>query len=165
MSGWHIDSGRYGETTLDGLNAVQMVHSAGHMANGNFRVAFYLDERANAAQREALSTIFSIKPGGAFASMAKAVAQDLGVRFVPVTVESSGKRRKLSIGGIGDADVTAVVGQDNKDVLLYNVPDNPEQTGPLVVGRSARTTYNDYDIHLDVSGKGGGYSPFAISST
>jgi hypothetical protein len=69
-----------------------MLHSPGHMANGNFRVAFYLDDRANAMQREALNAIFSIKSGGAFASGAKKVAQDLGVRFVPITIETSGRR-------------------------------------------------------------------------
>jgi hypothetical protein len=160
--GHHIESGRYGEVTLDGLNAVWMIHSDGHMANGNFRVAFYLDERANAAQREALSVVFSIKPGGAFASTAKSVAQDLGIRFVPITVEASGRRRKLSIAGIADADVTAITGRDDKEIVLDNMPD---EVGPLVVGRASRTTYKDYDIQLDVSGKGGGYSRFALSST
>jgi hypothetical protein len=131
------------------------------MANGDFRVAFYLDERANAAQREALSAIFSVKPGGAFASMSNAVAQDLGLRFVPITYEESGKRWKASIGKIASADITAIPSRDGKEVVLDNLPD---EIGPHVIGRSSHTTYKDHDIQLDVSGKTGAYMPFAFSS-
>jgi hypothetical protein len=94
--------------------------------------------------------------------MAKAVARDLGIRFVPISLEASGRRRKLSIAGIAVADVTAITGRDDKEIVLDNMPD---EVGPLVVGRASRTTYKDYDIQLDVSGKGGGYSRFALSST
>jgi hypothetical protein len=161
LMGYHITSGRHGEVTLDGLNAVRMIHSPGHMSNGNFRVASYLDERADSAQREALSAIFSIKPGGAFTKMTKAVAQDLGARFVPITIEIGERRRKLSIGGIADADITAIPGQGDKEITVDNIPGD---TAPLVAGRSARTTYKDYDLQLDVSGKTGGYQAFALSS-
>jgi hypothetical protein len=161
--GYHIESGRYGDVALDGLNAAKMFHSPGHMANGNFRAAFYLDERADAMQREALSAIFSVRPGGAFASEAKAIAQDLGVRFVPITVETGGRRWKLSINGIANADIAALRGQNDKEVVLENAPD--EESGPIVIGRSTRTIYKDYDIHLDVSGRTGVVSVFAYSST
>ena len=81
IQGFRIDSGRYGNVMLDGLNAALMVHSPGHMADGHFRIAFYLDDRADPAQRDALSTIFTIKPGGAFARISKATDQDLGARL------------------------------------------------------------------------------------
>ena len=46
LLGYHIESGRKGDVTLDGLNVVRMNFSPGHMAKGNWRGAFYIDERA-----------------------------------------------------------------------------------------------------------------------
>ena len=93
--------------------------------------------------------------------MAKAVAQDLGVRFVPITMDTSGKRRKYSIGGIAEADVTAVPGRNDKEIVIDTLPDDSD---PLVIARSSRTVYKDHDIQLDVSGKTAGYRPFTLSS-
>lgn len=50
LLGWHIDSGKQGDTVLDGLNVAMLVHSPGHMKDGNWQVALYLDDRADAAQ-------------------------------------------------------------------------------------------------------------------
>ena len=60
---FHVDQGRYGEVTLDGLNAIVMVRSPGTMADGNWSVAVYLDDRTDGRQREALQTIFTGSAG------------------------------------------------------------------------------------------------------
>src|SRR5579859_3460412 len=41
---FHIDSGRYGAVTLDGLNVMVAIHTPGPMAEGNWSVAAYIDE-------------------------------------------------------------------------------------------------------------------------
>ena len=56
---WHIDQGGFGDTKLDGLNAVLAVHSPGHMLKTKWQVALYLDQRASPPQAEALGKIFS----------------------------------------------------------------------------------------------------------
>lgn len=162
IEGFRIDSGRYGDVMLDGLNAALMIHSPGHMADGHFHIAFYLDDRAESAQREALSAIFTTKPGAAFARLTKAVDQDLGARFVPITIESHERHWKFSIGGVADADITAIAGRNEGEVIVVN--NLKGYPGPLVVGRSAHTTYKDHDIQLDVTGRVGTYSPFVFTS-
>jgi hypothetical protein len=47
---WHIDSGNYGELSLDGLNVVMAAYSPGHMLETPWQVALYLDENGNAKQ-------------------------------------------------------------------------------------------------------------------
>src|SRR6266852_6079543 len=51
--GFHIERGNHGDTTLDSLNAAIIVRTPGPMAEGNWSVALYLDERADEQQREA----------------------------------------------------------------------------------------------------------------
>jgi hypothetical protein len=65
---WHIEQGRFGQIDLDGLNAVLAVHSpTGRMLEVKWKVALYVDERANQDQRDALTQIFSgVAPSNAF---------------------------------------------------------------------------------------------------
>src|SRR5215469_5841821 len=51
---FHIESGSYDGTTLDGLNVAVAVHTPGPMGEGNWSVAAYIDQRANDKQTEAL---------------------------------------------------------------------------------------------------------------
>src|SRR6266581_9751756 len=55
---FHIDKGSYGAVALDGLNLALIAHTPGPMADGNWTIAIYLDERANDQQAEALGAIF-----------------------------------------------------------------------------------------------------------
>src|SRR6201995_2230781 len=65
---FHIESGRYGDLALDGLNAFVILHSPGVMADGDWSAAPYIDERADEAQTEALAAILSGPAGGPMAA-------------------------------------------------------------------------------------------------
>ena len=60
---WHIERGKFGATSLDGLNAALVAHTPGHMMKTKWKVALYLDQRANAEQQKALGGIFSGQAG------------------------------------------------------------------------------------------------------
>ena len=61
---FHIDSGKYGDIALDGLNVALAVHTPGPMADGNWSVAAYIDEHADDKQTEALGRSSPAPPGG-----------------------------------------------------------------------------------------------------
>ena len=44
---FHIDKGDYNGVALDGLNVAVIAHTPGPMANGNWTLAAYVDERAD----------------------------------------------------------------------------------------------------------------------
>lgn len=62
--GWRIEDGRHGDTDLAGLNVVMLATTQGNMKDGDWKVALYVDERAGAAQAEAIGAIFSARPAG-----------------------------------------------------------------------------------------------------
>ena len=62
--GWHIDKGRHGDISLDGLNAALIAYAQGNMKDGQWKVALYLDERGDDRQRTALQGIFSAPTAG-----------------------------------------------------------------------------------------------------
>jgi hypothetical protein len=93
---FHIETGSYGGIALDGLNVALAVHTPGPMADGNWSVAAYIDQRADDKQTEALGAIFTGAAGGPMAAFAPLIAKNLGVKKVPITYRVDGKE---AIGG------------------------------------------------------------------
>jgi hypothetical protein len=83
---WSIRQGHYGEIALDGLCFVAIVHFEGNVLDRNREFGWLVDERADAAQREALSMIVLGKAGGSFAAWADLTITTMGVEFVPLRV-------------------------------------------------------------------------------
>jgi hypothetical protein len=158
--GWHIDAGHFGEVQLEGLSVAAMVYSPGHMMKGNWKLALYLDEKASPAQQEALVKIFSGQSGGHPAAIAGFVTQVLGVKTVPIDYRIEGKRRSLKIPRIADMEIESVEGLGGKDVVIHNPPLCVVPSDPAVVARSLRSTYTDYELTWERSGRAGFHSPF-----
>jgi hypothetical protein len=61
---WHIARGDKDGLELTDLNVAMAWHSGKQMQDGNWRVALYIDERANEEQSSALQAIFGGQAGG-----------------------------------------------------------------------------------------------------
>ena len=161
---WHIDRGQFGEVTLDGFNAVLAAYSAGHMLQTKWRVALYVDERANQIQRDALTQIFSGQAGGHLAGLAQLIGEVMGVKTASIEYRAEGKRRSLRLGDIAEAEIDGLPGPDGNDVTVSNVPFAAVPGIPLVVAKSKQMRFSDYGLKYEVSNKNGFFSPFAYQS-
>src|SRR5262250_2573222 len=97
---FHIDSGRYGDVALDGLNVALTIQTPGPMADGNWSVAAYIDERADDGQTAALGAIFTGAEGGPMAAFAPLIATQLGVKKLPIRYSVQGKTRSVEVPGV-----------------------------------------------------------------
>ena len=86
---YHVKSGTYGETLLDGLNVLALSYFKGNIWAGETKasIALFLDEKADLQQRHALQMIFTGKAGGFMAHFAKLIGDDRGVNFAPIKFE------------------------------------------------------------------------------
>jgi hypothetical protein len=87
---WHIEKGQYSDTVLDGLNVLGLGSFTGNIWAGQAKDAtfgFFIDEKANEQQRQALQMIFGGKAGGFIAEFAKLVGEIRGVEFAPIKFE------------------------------------------------------------------------------
>jgi hypothetical protein len=164
LVGWHIDAGRYGNVTLDGLNVAAAIHSQGTMAESKWRMAMYLDDRASEAQTNALITIFSGQAGGHPAVLAEHVGEVLGVQSAAVEYESQGKRHSLRIGNVGKAETETVPGQNDADVLVTNSPLAVAPGYPSVCDKSTNVRYQDHGYDWSISERNGFHSRFTYQS-
>ena len=152
---WHIDRGRFGEINLDGFNTALAAYAPGHMLEVKWKVALYVDLRADKGQQDALTQIFSGQAGGHLAGLAPLIGEVLGIKAAPIEYHSEGKRRSLRLGEVADAEIEGLPGQDGSDVTVDNVPFAVVPGVVLAVAKSKRMRFSDYGLTWDVSNKNG----------
>jgi hypothetical protein len=161
---WHIDQGQFGEVNLDGFNTALAAYSPGHMQQTKWKVALYVDERANQDQRDALTQIFSGQAGGHMAGLGPLIGEVLGVKAAPIEYRSEGKRRSMRLGDFSDAEIEGLPGQNGGDVTIAGHPFALAPSFPAVVAKSKQMNFSDYGLKWEVSNKNGFFSPFAYQS-
>lgn len=165
LVGWHVDDGDFGGVSLDGLNVVMGLHSPGHMAEVQWRVALYVDGRASEEQRNALTTIFGGQAGGHPAALASHVGEILGVSTASIDIHTDGKSRSLTIDDVARVSIVAIEGQGGADVKIENHPFAVTPGYPLTGARSTEFSYIDHGFQWDLSGKNGFFSPFRYAAS
>ena len=161
---FHIDSGRYGDVALDGLNVALALHTPGPMADGNWSVAAYIDERADDRQTQALGAIFTGAAGGPMGAFAPLIAKNLGVKKVPITYRIDGKTRSAEIPGVLHLSVDPLPTVHPSGEMWANTghPAAPDRLA-LGVG-AAGNSFTDHGLRWDNSGKNGHYAPIRWSN-
>ncbi len=161
---FHVERGRFGDVSLDGLNAVVIFRTPGVMAAGNASVALYLDERADDRQREGLQAIFTGAVGGPVGALAPLISTVLGVKTVPITYTKDGQHRVVEIPGIMQVGVRAVPSMNPEGpVLVSNAHPFAMESLAMAVGDDGNR-WEDYGMRWDNSGKNGHYAPIRWSA-
>lgn len=157
--GIHIDKGRHGDTTLDGLNVAMVAYTPGPMAEGNWKVAAYIDARASEQQGKALGDIFGGGNGGPMAAFAPLIAENLGVKQVPIAYRVEGKKRSVEIAQAMHAAVRPLPSlREGEEIWMASGhPFAPDKLS-LAIGE-AGSTFEDYGMRWNNSGRNAHYAP------
>ena len=96
---WRIIKGSYGDVPLDGLAVAFAANWPKAIHEGNGTLALFIDERANAQQREAILTICSGQAGGLpFEILATTFSKVLDPIFAPIRFDLNGRNSSMRIG-------------------------------------------------------------------
>lgn len=163
LVGWHIAGGRYGDVDLGDLNVVVALDAPGPMAEGNWKVVLYLDERASASQQEALGAIFGGQAGGHPALLGSMIGEVRGVESMPIDFGIEEGRRHIRLGESAGTEIDAIEGQDNAGVVIKGHPFAVAPGQDLMVARSRSLRHQTHGIHMDVSERTAYYSPFSYA--
>lgn len=157
MFACHVDSGRFDDTRLDGLNVFVAVDSPGPMDKVKWKVAMYVDSRASTAQSEALEAIFTNEEaGGMFAS---AIGEYLGSRSALIEYTADGKTRSVKVQGIADVEVEDFVKRNGKTAEFRNAHGLAPDL--LYVAKSNKLEYKDHGMTWQISGKNSYHAPIS----
>jgi hypothetical protein len=185
LAAWHIEKGHFTSETnndskrtetaneeannnsinLANLNVVVSVHAPGHMFTGpKWKIALYLDEKANNDQKDALTKIFTGQVGGNFfVEMLSLTGEILGTKSVPIEFNIEGKnRRSIRIPSISEMEIEGLMGSDpNVESKVANPAFSNTPGYDPVIAHSTRHTYKDHGLEWDNSGRNAFYSRFA----
>jgi len=162
---FHIDKGKYGDVTLDGLNVAVVIRTPGPMADGNWTVAAYIDERASDQQAAALGQIFTGAAGGPMAAFAPLVGSNLGAKRAPITYRVEGKRRSAEIPNVLHMSVRPLPsarGENEDTWAATGHPFNPDKLA-FAVGEQGNV-FQDHGMRWDNSGQNAHYANISWSN-
>jgi hypothetical protein len=160
---FRIDSGRHGDTALDGLKFALVIRSGRIMADGNWVFACVVDDGASEAQRKALSGIASGESGGPPGVIRNNLVSDFrGVSCKPITFTMEGLRRAVAIPDVLDFEIEAVVSRNRSGEPLYIDNTAHPANRRLALARATETHVHAFGIDLDLASKGnnGHFAPF-----
>src|SRR6266571_7217510 len=99
---FQIDSGSYGQVSLDGLGFIVLGLTPEAMGKGNWSVGLITDERASVEQRDAITAIASGAAGGPMSALSGLVGKFLGVESAPILFDRSGARWSVKASNLVD---------------------------------------------------------------
>ena len=163
VAGIQIDQGHHGAAKLDGLRIAAIFKWPGPIHEGNGEAIAFVDERANAQQREALLKIMSGQDTAPFATMFAVFASTLKTMHDPVftaidfEVDVDGRKGRLFIKDYvemtGEPIRNKVTGKESRAQIV--LPDGFEYTVADIGSASSRTTG---PVKVDIAEK---YAQFA----
>jgi hypothetical protein len=164
---WHIREGKFGDVGLDGLNVLALGAFEGNIwAGAKATMGIFIDERANARQREALQMIFGGRAGGWPGEFANSIAEVRGIEFAPIEFEVANDLAfwRAEIRGKVTASAEALTGptlRPGERVQVHNPPG--AEVGPGTIATQGKATVDRADafgFKWDWSGRSSKHMPF-----
>ena len=119
-AGIRIDAGHYAGEDLSGLNIGLLLEIPGRMGRGNWKAAAYIDERASDTAYDGLLKVFTGQARGTTGLFKVLVSEFLGAERAPVSYETEGKTRRLTVGRAIKGEIAPVEGKGGKDIVVTN---------------------------------------------
>ena len=147
-----IDEGHYEGESLAGLNVGLMVEIPGRMAEGNWKVAAYIDEAASGKAYNGLLQILSGAAGGTTGLFTILVSEIIHAEREKVEIVREGRRRGLYVGKKIQGEIEMLEGANpDEPVVMTNTR---YWMGPdVIAARGLKSKVRDFGRVWDLTGK------------
>ncbi len=128
---YHYDKGNIGGVDVSGLNVAAVVHIPGNILKPkSWKMALFVDSRANQQQKDAIVGALSGQYGGPLADLAQLIGEVVGVESAPINHQVKEGKGTLKIDGIVEAEMEPYRSADGKvttlrDSIFSTVPGSP----------------------------------------
>jgi hypothetical protein len=160
---FRVNRGHFGDVSLDGLCLVLAGVSPGPMGEGNWRVGLIVDERADAAQEQAITSLARGHAGGPLAAFAPFITSFLGVERKLIRFEKDALRRSVSIPGVLDQALEGVPSPivPGEPLVLDNCTHPVNKR--MALARATRSVLSAFGLRMnETSGRNNGhFAPFS----
>lgn len=147
-----IDEGHYEGEDLSGLNVGLMVEIPGKMADGGWKVAAYVDDRASGKAYSGILEIFSGQAGGTTGLFTMLVAEIVNAEREKVEIVRDGRRRGIYIGRKIQGEIEMLDGADPDEPIV--ISNTKYWMGPdIIAARGLKSKVRDFGKVWDFGGK------------
>lgn len=159
-----IDEGHYEGEDLSGLNVGLMVEIPGKMAEGGWKVAAYVDERASGKAYNGILQIFSGAAGGTTGLFTMLVSDIVNAEREKVEIVRDGKKRGLYIGRKIQGEIEMIEGASpDHPVMISN---SKYWMGPdIIAAKGIKSKVRDFGKIWDFGGKSAEICPIDWGGT
>ena len=138
-----IDEGHYEGEDLSGLNVGLMVEIPGRMAEGDWKVAAYVDERASGKAYNGILQIFSGAAGGTTGLFTMLVSEIISAEREKVEIVREGTKRGLYIGRKIQGEIEMIEGASPDHPVM--VSNSKYWMGPdIIAARGVKSKVRDF---------------------
>ena len=148
---WHVDKGSVDGVDVSGRTIVILCHIPGNILKGNWNVRIYVDDKADAAQKDALVNVWTGKLGGPVADLAQLVGRVDAIEQASVTFDVEGVKGTLKVGKVIEAGLEPFKGATGKETALHDSIFTTIPGSPAYVGKAShyRATAPGFDVALE----------------
>ncbi|MBR9861843.1 MAG: DUF1326 domain-containing protein [Rhodobacteraceae bacterium] len=157
-----IDEGHFEGEDIGGLNVGLLADIPGRMAEGDWKVAAYVDDRATDKAYEGLLKIFSGTAGGTTGLFTMLVSTIIHAERTKVEIETDGRRRRINIGKKINGEIEQLGGANpDEGVVIKN---SKYWMGPdIIAAVGLRSRVRDHGRAWDFGGKSAEICPIEWS--
>jgi len=158
-----IDRGEKEGVKLDGLSFIVLMRAPGPMFEGNIKVGLIIDDKANAAQTEAIGAIASGAAGGPMANLAPLVSEVAGIEKRPINFAANGMNFTVKAGDLVDQAIAGVASMTDASKPIYVDNTAHPANKRLALARATKSVFNAFGITWkDETGtRNGHFAPFS----
>lgn len=157
-----IDDGHFEGEDIGGLNVGLLVDIPGRMADGDWKVAAYVDDRATQAGYDGILKIFSGQAGGTTGLFSMLVSTIIHAERTKVDIETDGRFRRINIGRRINGEIETIGGADPDQAVA--VRNSKYWMGPdIIVARGNKSRVRDHGRVWDFGGKSAEICPIEWS--
>jgi hypothetical protein len=149
---WSIDKGTIDGVDVSGHVLGILAHIPGNILKGNWKARVYVDDKASAAQRDAMLNVWTGKLGGPVADMAKLVGEVQSVEQAPITFAVKGADATLQMGPSIEANIAPVLGAGGVPTTIQDAVFSTVPGAPAYVGKASQLRVNVPNFQIDVKG-------------
>ena len=147
-----IDDGHFEGESLAGLNVGLLVDIPGRMAEGNWKVAAYVDDRATQKAYNGILKILSGSAGGTTGLFTMLVSTIIHAERTKVEIVKEKRRRSIVVGRKIQGEIEEVAGLNTDEQVV--IRNTRYWVGPdIVVAKGLRSRLRDHGRVWDFDGK------------
>lgn len=160
--GIRIDEGHFEGEDIGGLNVGLLVDIPGRMADGDWKVAAYVDERATQKAYDGILKIFSGQAGGTTGLFTMLVSTIIHAERTKVDIETDGRFRRINIGRKIQGEIETLGGLDPEQAVV--VSNTKYWMGPdIIVAKGNKSRVRDHGRVWDFDNKSAEICPIEWS--